>query len=165
MTKTFRIPRNYGKKRGLPRRVEAAELDSVGCSADGRDILLSPRAAEAWSKMRDAASSAGVTLVPISGFRSIERQKEIIESKLSKGETIASILAAVGAPGYSEHHTGRAIDIGTPGEPPLTESFASTRAYSWLDAHASEFGFRLSFPRGNPHGIAYEPWHWFHVAG
>jgi D-alanyl-D-alanine carboxypeptidase len=159
------IPSNYGASRGLKLQIEATELVDIGANPDGRVILLSPRAAAAWAKMRGAASSAGVTLVPISGFRSIERQMDIIKDKLSGGESIESILATVAAPGYSEHHTGRAIDISTPGEPPLTESFANTPAYSWLEAHASKFGFRLSFPRGNPHGIAYEPWHWFHVAG
>ncbi|NND57300.1 MAG: D-alanyl-D-alanine carboxypeptidase family protein, partial [Xanthomonadales bacterium] len=33
-------------------------------------------------------------------------------------------------------------------------------AFAWLTAHAKQFGFRMSFPRGNPHGVAYEPWHW-----
>jgi D-alanyl-D-alanine carboxypeptidase len=26
--------------------------------------------------------------------------------------------------------------------------------------HAGDHGFRMSYPRGNPHGISYEPWHW-----
>ncbi|HVT32680.1 MAG TPA: D-alanyl-D-alanine carboxypeptidase family protein, partial [Rhodanobacteraceae bacterium] len=33
-------------------------------------------------------------------------------------------------------------------------------AFAWLKRHASRFGFRLSYPRRNRHGIAYEPWHW-----
>jgi zinc D-Ala-D-Ala carboxypeptidase len=165
VTKAFRIPRDYGKRRGLPLHVEATELATIGLNPDGREIRLSPSAAGAWSRMRDAAASVGITLVPISGFRSVARQREIIEAKLSTGQTIESILSAVAAPGYSEHHTGRAIDIGAPGEPPLTEDFERTAAFFWLEAHAAEFGFRLSFPRGNPHGIAYEPWHWFHAAG
>jgi zinc D-Ala-D-Ala carboxypeptidase len=165
VAKEFRIPRDYGRRRGLPLQVEATELESVGLNPDGREIRLSPKAAGPWSRMRDAAASAGITLVPISGFRSIARQREIIEAKLATGQTIESILSAVAAPGYSEHHTGRAIEIGAPGEPPLTEDFERTPTFSWLKAHAAEFGFRLSFPRGNPHGIGYEPWHWFHAAG
>ena len=110
--------------------------------------------------MREAAFEVGVTLLPISGFRTVARQEEIIRTKLAAGQAIDEILRNVAAPGYSEHHTGRAIDIGAPGEPPLTEQFAETPAFSWLEAHAADYGFTLSFARGNPHGIAYEPWHW-----
>jgi D-alanyl-D-alanine carboxypeptidase len=114
--------------------------------------------------MRETASKAGVALLAVSGFRSIERQAEIIRAKLSSGQKIEDILRLVAAPGYSEHHTGRAIDIGTPGEEPLTEAFADTPAFRWLAENAGHFGFRLSYPKGNAHGIAYEPWHWcFHA--
>src|SRR5690606_38685754 len=64
------------------------------------------------------------------------------------------------APGYSEHHGGDALDIGTTGESPAEESFEHTAAFAWLQAHAGRFGFALSYPRDNPHGITYEPWHW-----
>ena len=64
------------------------------------------------------------------------------------------------APGYSEHHTGRAIDITTPGTQPLEPAFETTPAFEWLTGSAHEFGFRMSYPRNNRHGIAYEPWHW-----
>lgn len=72
------------------------------------------------------------------------------------------ILNVNAAPGYSEHHGGRALDIGTPGEPPAEESFEHTPAFAWLTRHAGDFGFVMSYPRGNPHGIVYEPWHWYH---
>jgi len=64
------------------------------------------------------------------------------------------------APGYSEHHGGRALDIGTPDEPPAEESFEKTAAFEWLQRNAEGHGFVLSYPRDNPHGIVYEPWHW-----
>jgi D-alanyl-D-alanine carboxypeptidase len=154
------IPPDYGTRRGLPLQAEASELVSIGRNHDGREIRLAPGAAAAWEGMRRAASAAGLTLLPISGFRSVGRQTEIIRTRLSKGERIEAILQSVAAPGYSEHHTGRAVDIGVPGEPPLTEAFASTGAFAWLEAHAHEHGFSLSYPRGNAHGIVFEPWHW-----
>ena len=156
------IPADYGATRGMPPQAEANELVSIGASPDGREIMLSPPTAEAWARMRDAASASGIALVAISGFRSIGRQAEIIRGKLASGETLDSILLRVAAPGYSEHHSGRAIDIGVPGEPPLTEEFEGTPAFPWLQAHARRYGFHLSYPRGNAHGIAYEPWHWCH---
>jgi D-alanyl-D-alanine carboxypeptidase len=156
------IPADYGTRRGLALLAEAPELVSIGASPDGRDIRLSPPAAAAWARMRVAAAAAGIRLVAISGFRSVERQAQIIRGKLAAGEAIDAILRTIAAPGYSEHHTGRAIDVGVPGEPPLTEDFERTPAFPWLQANAGRYGFHLSFPRGNAHGMAYEPWHWCH---
>ena len=55
---------------------------------------------------------------------------------------------------------GTALDIGTPDEPPAEESFERTPAFAWLQANAGGYGFVMSYPRDNPHGIVYEPWHW-----
>ncbi len=158
------IPADYGARRRLPLQVEATELVPVVGSTDGRQIRLVPEVAAAWKAMRDAASGEGITLQALSGFRSLKRQTEIIQGKLAAGHTIDEILKTVAAPGYSEHHTGRAIDIGVPGEPPLTEDFAKTPAFRWLKGHAHDFGFKLSYPRNNLNGFAYEPWHWRHEA-
>jgi D-alanyl-D-alanine carboxypeptidase len=154
------IPQDYSLRRLLDVQPEAAELVSIGPDNDGRDCRLISRAAHAWKGMRARARDYDITLVPLSGFRSVERQVEIIRGKLALGESIDSILNTIAAPGYSEHHTGRAVDIGTPGELPLEESFAETRAFSWLERHAGTFGFRMSFPKENRHGLVYEPWHW-----
>jgi D-alanyl-D-alanine carboxypeptidase len=154
------IPADYGTARGLALQSEEKDLVSIGRNALGKDVSLSIPAAEAWTRMLAAARVSGIELVAISGFRSIERQTEIVRQKLTAGVAIDVILRTVAAPGYSEHHTGRAVDIGTPGELALTEAFASTPAYRWLQANGPRFGFALSFPRGNPHGIAFEPWHW-----
>jgi D-alanyl-D-alanine carboxypeptidase len=154
------IPADYGAARRLELQREARALLSVGPNPDGIDVKLEPGAAAAWTELRQAAGAAGVALLPISGFRSVARQVEIIREKQAKGESLTEILRLVAAPGYSEHHSGRAIDIGTPGEPPLVEGFAATPAFAWLLAHARHYRFRLSFPRNNPHQIAFEPWHW-----
>ena len=42
----------------------------------------------------------------------------------------------------------------------LTHIRATQEEYAWLKDNAARFRFRLSYPRDNPHGIAYEPWHW-----
>lgn len=156
------LPSDYATQRGLLVQSEAdpATLVVIGRNDAGRDILLTPAAAAAWRELQAAAARASITLLPLSGFRSVDRQAEIIRAKLTAGQTIADILRLVAAPGYSEHHTGRALDIGSPGYTSLDESFAETAAYRWLVAHASTFGFNLSYPADNPHGIAYEPWHW-----
>lgn len=155
------IPADYGLRRRLSPQREAARVISVGRAPDdGKPVRLAPRAAAAWKTMRAAADRDGIRLLPLSGFRSVARQARIIRRKLAAGQRIPDILRLVAAPGYSEHHTGRAIDIGAPGETDLEESFARTTAFRWLRKNAAHFGFHLSYPRGNPHGIAYEPWHW-----
>src|SRR5579875_1789940 len=106
------------------------------------------------------ATRDGIDLQVVSAFRSIEYQLGILERKLARGQTIDEILRVSAAPGYSEHHSGRAVDLTTPGFAALEEDFERSPAFAWLMRNASPFGFALSYPRGNPHGIAYEPWHW-----
>ena len=155
------IPRDYGAERHLRPQREARRLVTVGRAPDdGRAVRLAPRAAAAWKRMHAAAARDGVVLLPLSGFRSVARQRAIIREKLAGGQRIAEILQLVAAPGYSEHHTGRALDLGSPDDLALDEDFARTTAFRWLRLHAATFGFRLSYPRRNRHGIAYEPWHW-----
>lgn len=110
--------------------------------------------------MQAAAAVDGVTLLPLSAFRSVARQATIIRRKLATGQRIEAILRVSAVPGCSEHHTGRALDLGAPGHLRLEASFARTREFRWLSRHAAKFGFHLSYPRGNRHGIVYEPWHW-----
>lgn len=126
----------------------------------GREQSLAPAAADAWMGLRDAAAGESVELQLVSAYRSVQYQRQLVERKLVAGLSIESILRVSAAPGYSEHHTGRAIDLSTPGSVPLEEEFEGTAAFDWLLRNASRFGFVLSYPRGNPYGIIYEPWHW-----
>lgn len=156
------IPAGYAAERGLSWQPEARELVAARVLQDGRELRLIPATAAAWNAMTQAAAAAGVTLILISGFRSVDYQRQIIERKRARGDTLEQILRVNAAPGYSEHHTGRAVDIGTPGSAPLEEEFENTDAFRWLQEHAGAFGFVLSYPRHNPHQIIYEPWHWLH---
>lgn len=155
------ISTSYGRSPALPRYEEPAELVDVGPNIIGRDQRLTPATARAWSGMVAAAAADSVELLIVSGFRSITDQARLIAGKLEAGQPIDTILKVNTAPGYSQHHTGRAIDIATPGVRPLTESFAGSPAFAWLDRHAVRFGFTLSYTLDNEWGMAYEPWHWF----
>jgi D-alanyl-D-alanine carboxypeptidase len=160
------IPADYARTRHLPLQRVARSLVSIGPAADDGQLLkLSPRAAAAWRRMRAAGAAEGVRLLPLSGYRSVARQTRVIRRKLAAGETITEILRFVAAPGCSEHHTGRALDIGSPAHQRLDADFARTAEFRWLRRHAGRFGFHLSYPRRNPHGIGYEPWHWCWRAG
>lgn len=154
------IPAGYGRNGRPPAYEEAADLVDVGPNLVGRMQRLTPLAATRWADMVVAAATDGVRLLLVSGFRSVEYQAGLIRNKLGGGQTIEEILKVNAAPGYSEHHSGAAVDIATPGSRPLTEEFETTPAYSWLTGNARRFGFSLTYPRVNPWGFIYEPWHW-----
>ena len=146
--------------RHLMRHEEASELVIADVGSDCREFMLRPDAALAWQQMKPAAALEGVALIAGSAFRSVARQTEIIEKTLAEGRTIEDILTSIAAPGYSEHHTGRAIDIVSVEVPDIEEAFEGTSAFVWLTANADRFGFVMSYPRGNIDGYVYEPWHW-----
>lgn len=154
------IPADYGRQGGPPAYDEAGDLVDVGPNLVGRMQRLTPEAAAKWQSMVAAAEADGVMLMIVSGFRSYEYQAALIRKKINAGQVITDILEVNAAPGHSEHHTGLAIDIATPGSRPLTEEFEESEAFRWLQANAERFGFTMSYPRGNPEGIIYEPWHW-----
>lgn len=157
------IPPALIESRRLLPCAEAARLEVAEVASTGREHLLTPEAASAWRQMKSAAAEESVDLFIVSAFRSVERQVDIVRGKLKAGQKIEEILCVSAPPGYSEHHTGCAVDVGTPGTPDLEEGFALTAAFGWLQRRAAEFGFRLSYPENNPHGYRYEPWHWCSV--
>ncbi|UXI69899.1 M15 family metallopeptidase [Tahibacter amnicola] len=154
------VPADYGDRHGLRVVAEARVLRFIGYDLYDRPQWLAPRAARAWFAMRQAAAVAMVELHVVSAFRSVDYQFGLLQRKLDRGQSMDDILAVSAAPGYSEHHTGRALDLTTPGFAVLEEEFEHSPAFAWLQRHAPGYGFHLSFPRDNPHGIAYEPWHW-----
>jgi zinc D-Ala-D-Ala carboxypeptidase len=158
------IPPDVAARSARRIQAEAKRLVSIGrAKDDGRILRLTPAAARAWRRMSAAATADGVTLLPLSAYRSVARQTLIIRRKLARGDLIGDILRVSAVPGCSEHHTGRAIDFGAPDHLRLEATFARTREFRWLKKHAGNFGFRLSYPRNNPAGIAYEPWHWYWI--
>lgn len=154
------IPVDYGRDPYRPAHPEATDLEDVELNVIGRMQRLAPDAARAWRAMKAAAHADAVELLLVSGFRSVQYQVELFRRKLASGHDIAAILKVNAAPGYSEHHTGEAVDIATPGSRPLTEEFEATAAFRWLQQHAVRYGFALPYRRDNVYGIAYEPWHW-----
>ncbi|MDQ2971599.1 MAG: M15 family metallopeptidase [Rhodanobacteraceae bacterium] len=154
------VPRDYARARKLRRVREPSRLLCIGDDVHDRAQWLIPSAARAFAAMRDAASHDDIELQAVSAFRSIEYQLGILERKLQSGLAMDGILRVSAAPGYSEHHTGRALDFTTPGYAELEEAFEHSPAFAWLTRHTGDYGFSLSYPRGNLHGIAYEPWHW-----
>lgn len=129
----------------------------------GGDHRLRPEAAAALTAMRQAAAADGIDLVVLSAFRPLAVQRSLFFEVMAERNQSPKARAQVSAPpGFSEHSTGYAVDLGD-GTAPATDlapSFEATPAFHWLVRHGARFHFQMSFPRGNPQGVSYEPWHW-----
>lgn len=154
------IPANYGVRHRLRLMNEAISRVSVGVDLFNRDVELATDAADAWKMMRENARNHNVELLLVSGYRSVEYQANLFRKKLDQDMPVERILRTTAAPGYSEHHSGMALDLTTHGVRPLERDFAMTRAYEWLKSHARIYGFHESYPKNNRHRIEWEPWHW-----
>ncbi|MCU7834230.1 MAG: D-alanyl-D-alanine carboxypeptidase family protein [gamma proteobacterium symbiont of Taylorina sp.] len=154
------IPDSYENKYALKLQKEETKLVEIGNDIYGRLQRLIPLATSAWAEMKEHAQKEGVTLNIVSAFRAVDKQRNIIYMILGSGQTISEILKVCAAPGYSEHHTGRAVDFTSTECEPLSEEFENTEAFIWLNENAKIYSFRLSYPKNNLLGIAYEPWHW-----
>ena len=128
----------------------------------GREVKMCADAASALPGLMAEARASGVAIVPISGFRTVKYQESLFQKAVVKYGSESAAGGWVARPGYSEHHTGLAVDLGDEAYPAgdVETSFEGTPAFRWLQENAMQFGFELSFPRGNSHGINYEPWHW-----
>ena len=118
---------------------------------------------ENFKEMQFIAAQRGISLQLLSGYRSINLQRDIFyENKSIRNQTAIERSMDSAPPGYSEHSTGYAIDVGD-GNYPDTHfevEFEQTPAFKWMKRFASKYHFVLSFPPNNKQGVTYEPWHW-----
>jgi D-alanyl-D-alanine carboxypeptidase len=115
------------------------------------------------------AKSDGVDLLICYGYRTLEQADQLFKKQLgvqlAKGlpydEAVTEAKKWVAMPGYSEHHTGLALDIVTPAYQVLNAGFAQTDAAVWMAQNAYRYGFIIRYPadKVDVTGIGYEPWH------
>lgn len=142
---------------------EVAPEDELQTLSGHNGVRLRRSAAQRFLAMADAARADGVYLQAGSGFRTIEDQQRLFfDLKAQRGQRAAERAEVSAPPGYSEHHTGYAVDIldANRSDTNLSVSFEQTPAFQWLQENSARYSFELSFPRDNPRGISYEPWHW-----
>ena len=142
--------------------IQETDLKFIGKDIYGRKQYLSADAASAWKDMEEAAKNSGINLLFVSGFRSYSYQASIIKRKIDRGLLIEDILKYNKLPGFSEHHSGRAIDITNSPNAGLSDDFVYTDEYRWLLDNCDRFGFRLTYKEGNNTDIMFEPWHWYY---
>ncbi|WP_218081351.1 M15 family metallopeptidase [Anthocerotibacter panamensis] len=138
-----------------------SELTAISRSPE-KTVYLRDSAARQYTRMAAAARRDGVVLVPISGFRDLKYQENLFNRNVVRYGGVEEARKISAPPGYSEHHTGYALDLGDGKAPNTTlqASFERTAAFRWLKANAKRYSFEISFDRGNPQAVSYEPWHW-----
>ena len=138
---------------------------TLQAAVEGSSVQLDARVAPFYAEMYAAAKADGCTLTPYSGYRTFARQQENFDRKvayyvsqgLSEAEATAQTQTRILPAGASEHNMGFAMDIVS-----ASADFISTKEFSWLSAHAHEYGFILRYPENKTEitGVMYEPWHW-----
>ncbi|HSX44068.1 MAG TPA: M15 family metallopeptidase [Candidatus Saccharimonadales bacterium] len=146
------------KQRPLdPKTYSPSDLTAVG---NGQNLRMT--AADAYKQLVAGAKAAGYTLVPESGYRSYVTQVSVYGNEVKNyGQAVADSESA--RPGYSEHQTGWAVDIATPGC--REDCFGSTDAAKWVLAQAADYGYirRYVPDKSAITGYRTEPWHFRYV--
>lgn len=148
------------------RRYDVRETDKLVPLNPNSSLRLAPDAQKAVSEMIAKAKAEGVPLGVISGFRTLEDQNYLyFDLKAERGQSAQARAEVSAPPGYSEHHTGYAVDFidESKSNTHLEESFETTAAFRWLEKNAAFFNFEMSFPKNNEANVSYEPWHWRYV--
>jgi D-alanyl-D-alanine carboxypeptidase len=151
---------DYINRLSLPKHSEEKNLIVAELGRDGKEKLLFPEAAQAWNALKSKALEDGIVFYAYSAYRSYAYQCELIKDRVKRGETFEQATKRLTPPGFSEHHSGRAVDIASPNFPHLVQEFDGSVEFRWLVENAGRFGFFLSYPEGNEAGIMYELWHW-----
>lgn len=137
--RTTAVPAPSGAPRGqLVKGYVHGVARNIRVSSIGNGKSLRTDAAARFNAMKAAARRVGITLTPVSGFRTMAQQKALYAAYRAGHGNLAA------RPGYSNHQGGLSADISV-------GSYGSA-AYRWLASHARAYGF-VNDVRG-------EPWHW-----
>ncbi len=126
-----------------------------------RTVLLNKTAIEALNSLLDAfaAETSHKDIIIVDGHRTLEWQKVVLDSKIEQlGQEEGKKIAT--QPGYSEHHTGYALDISLFING-VRHTYDGTGDYEWITQNCAKFGFVIRYPEDKTTitNISYEPWH------
>ena len=158
------------KQNPLPDGWEDA-LDTVHITNSVEDdVEVESRAYDAYLLLKkDLEENDGIYIALDSARRSIAEQQDIMDRFIEKyGEDYAA--KTVAQPGYSEHHTGLALDLYfrlKDEDGKFTDVYYNEDMVQypqvWKKIHAklADHGFILRYLEGREHitGYGYEPWH------
>jgi hypothetical protein len=150
-------------------RVEPPNLPALNPSV-GVQYCPAPVWQDYLQMMAGMERDLGKRLYIDSGYRSPGRQAYLFIKYLvtNHNYSLQETARWVALPGYSEHGSPErtALDFinadGINGENPgqTAADFENLPEYQWLVQNARRVHFFLSYPRDNPWGVTFEPWHW-----
>lgn len=119
---------------------------------------LREEAATAFKKMRSDASGKGLKIRAVSGYRTVEYQRGLYNRYLSS-DSQENVDRYSARPGYSEHHTGLAVDIF--GSRDGLRQFVNTPEFPWVRDNCYKYGFIIRYLEETEEITGYEsePWH------
>jgi D-alanyl-D-alanine carboxypeptidase len=124
-------------------------------------MQMRTEAASALEKLFEAADKNGTPLRLSSAYRSYTYQVGLYSGYVQKdGQGAADSESA--RPGYSEHQTGLAVDVGNVnGSCEVRQCFGDSTAGKWVAANSYKYGYIVRYPQGLTAvtGYEYEPWH------
>lgn len=161
-----------GPKNEISQEIDESQLTTLSDNSHQVDS----RIASDYEAFSAAATEAGFPLVVISAYRSVAAQQEVFSTNvnslmssegLSEADAIAKTKETITEPGYSEHHTGLAVDVvdqewyNNYSSQVLDASYGSQPGAKWIAENAPKYGFIIRYPEGQEDitGITYEPWH------
>lgn len=151
------LPQDYAPKDLAP--LPASGVPTVG----GHDLMLRREAAEHLKDLVAAAAADGEELVVASAFRSYLHQRYTYERLKSIYGSGADAMSA--SQGHSQHQLGTAVDFtNSVAAYQVQPIFGQSSAAWWLQNHATQYGFVLSYPPGKDEtGYQFEPWHYRYI--
>ncbi|MDO4538766.1 MAG: M15 family metallopeptidase [Coriobacteriales bacterium] len=135
----------------------------------GEEYLVEKETLAHFEDLRaEVLKEEGIDIELDSAYRSVEEQQEIWDEFSKRyGDDVGKIVSE---PGYSEHHTGLAVDVFIiDGDTVIRDNddlFAAEELFAKVHKHLSDYGFILSVLPGKEEvcgGLAYEPWHFRYV--
>ncbi|MDO4507929.1 MAG: D-alanyl-D-alanine carboxypeptidase family protein [Candidatus Saccharibacteria bacterium] len=165
---TYRIKDSSGNEATATRSIEVVErlVESVYPTYINGILLVNKQnpvpadfggenaeANAALANLQAGANMAGFAMSLKSGYRSYATQNWLYNSYVNRdGQAVADTYSA--RPGYSEHQTGLAFDVGA-----VDNNYGETPAGKWLAENAHNYGFIIRYPKNKETDFMYEPWH------
>ena len=138
-----------------------SSIDSTFVYREGTDTLIHSGVKSHLEALLKAAAVDNMPLKVLSAYRSFGTQATLKTAyKMTYGAGTANAFSA--DQGYSEHQLGSAADFTTVQTGENLGRFERSGGYAWLLAHAHEYGFSISYPKGNAY-FQFEPWHWRYI--
>ena len=152
------------KQNRLPDDWESKVQLATDIDIDGDEVQVEKEALEKYHELRNALLEEGIDIELDSCYRSVAAQQDLWDRFTEEyGESYVKQYVAV--PGYSEHHTGLAIDICIIKDGVVIDDnddmIAEREIFSRIHAKLADYGFILRYLEGRDDvtGYAYEPWH------